>query len=179
MTEPIQKRFKYSHLPTTPSFMFNTGYLTEDGKTITITDALPQQLQHSHQSIKPKPIMHIQRVEHADVYIIANMKNNYNTLDITDITNINNRFIDINKSYNLTELFHKLKNGDFSIGTIQDYNTNRNRDNQYIITDINDYYDDNNSELILHYTTLKTYPDNCAWRTITWDLFADYVPKDM
>lgn len=164
--EPPSKKIKYE-----PNwYMFDVGYLTENG--IILSENIIQSKPNSNSINNIKPILHIQCVEGADVYIIANMKNNYNSIDITEI---NNSLIDINKSYTLNEIFTKLKNGDFSIGTIQHYGGGNNMYIKNMINNITDYYDDDNNELRLHYTASHEHEDNVAWRTIKWDLFSEQL----
>lgn len=168
MSEPLQKRQKTISTQQPTQYMFNIGYLylSTYGKIVKVEDPITTQIQTQTQIRNiPLPIMHIQRVDHADIYIIGN-------LDCI-------KLIDVYKSYTLSEIFTKFKNGYFSIGVIRDFYNHSDSDNdtKNIITDISDYYDDNNSEIRLHYTTSRDYPGNVAWNTITWDLFEEYVSK--
>ena len=153
MTEPPRKKMKYEK--EINFYLFDNGYLSEDGTTI-IKENITSNMQ-INPNMQIKPIMQIQQVEGGDIYIIGNMKNNDTILD---------------KYYTLDEIFIKLKNGDFSIGIMNHYCSNMYKN---IITNINDYNHDDNNEIRLHYTKAKSYPENNAWRTIKWDLFAQYI----
>jgi hypothetical protein len=109
--------------------------------------------------------------------IIINSDNNpmklfvlqFQTVDAADIY----LFLDIgDETKTLKEIFAKFMNGNLTIG-IEEHYGNSNRWITYGGT-IND---EPNSEIKLHYTTTKSYPDNHAWRSTTWDLFEEFVPK--
>ncbi len=40
-----------------------------------------------------------------------------------------------------------------------------------------DEYHEINNEIHMHYTQPKSNPENVAWRSITWDLFASLVKE--
>jgi hypothetical protein len=44
-------------------------------------------------------------------------------------------------------------------------------------TDITAYTNEDNNEIILHYTYPRSKPGNVAWRSIKWDLFAQKVDE--
>ena len=157
------KKMKYE----TKFINFRLGYFNEKDNNIQILSNDKLELFNTENTeninqYKPqyKPILYFQSVDCADIYIIANMIQNN---------------IDINKGYTLDEIFTSFINNKFHIGSIQHYN---NKD-QYTIKNIKKLEDDDNSEIKLHYTTSKKNPNNIAWRTITWDLFEEYVPQNM
>jgi hypothetical protein len=45
----------------------------------------------------------------------------------------------------------------------------------HLIKDITPYCDEVNSEINKHYMELRSEPSNVAWRSINWDLFAEFV----
>ena len=47
----------------------------------------------------------------------------------------------------------------------------------HVIKDITPYGDEANSEINLHYMYPRYEPSNVAWRSITWDLFAEMVEQ--
>ncbi len=73
--------------------------------------------------------------------------------------------------YSKAEIFAKLKKGEFEIGTIT------LGDQPDLIRHRTPYLHDDNSELRMHYTHPRKAAGNLAWRSITWDLFADEVNK--
>lgn len=135
---------------------FQLGYFNEEDNIQILSN--DKKIENTENINQYKPILHFQSAEGADIYIIANMIQNN---------------IDINKGYTLDEIFTNFINNKFHIGTIQHYNNKE----QYIIKNIKTLEDDDNSEIKLHYTTSKKDPNNIAWRTITWDLFEEYVPQ--
>ena len=163
MSEPLQKKMKYDHVP--KLYQFGVGYVSEDDNTVLLNN-------NENNTLKNIPIMHFQTVEGADIYIIANMKYNFINLDINHVID---SYIDINKGYTLNEIFTKLMNGNFSIGTIQHYG--RNHYYKGIISNIRKFEDEDNYEIKLHYTKTRDYPKNIVWRTLSWDLFEEYVPE--
>jgi len=82
------------------------------------------------------------------------------------------------KTNSIQELFSKFLDGKFLLGFSNDFI------NPYLITGISRFDDKENSEIKLHYTQTRNHvdehgaKDNCAWRTITWDLFDEFVPKN-
>ena len=42
---------------------------------------------------------------------------------------------------------------------------------------MDDFLNEENNEIRLHYTKSRNEIGNVAWRTINWDLFYDFVPK--
>ena len=83
---------------------------------------------------------------------------------------------DTNKS--ISDLFSDFLEGKFLIGH------SNNFINSYIITDICRFNDEQNNDIKLHYTQKRDHVDkngdkvNHAWRSITWDLFDEFVPKN-
>jgi hypothetical protein len=45
----------------------------------------------------------------------------------------------------------------------------------HVLKDIAPYGDEINSEINKHYMELRSEPGNVAWRSINWDLFAEFV----
>tara|TARA_Y100000389_G_C17450686_1_gene514575 strand:- start:50 stop:604 length:555 start_codon:yes stop_codon:yes gene_type:complete len=83
------------------------------------------------------------------------------------------------------EIYKHFLEGIYLIGTVNSFT------DPYLIFNIKSYNDinennedDDYSEIKLHYTKPRNYTDengdkiNCAWRTITWDLFDEFVNKD-
>jgi len=76
----------------------------------------------------------------------------------------------------LEEIFKLFLEGKYLIGTSEYYFENHYENG--FITNIKSFDEDDHSEIKLHYTKPRSYAGNCAWRTIKWDLFADFVPKN-
>jgi len=150
--ENPHKKMKYEN----KLINFQLGYLNDENNIHIL--AYNTKIENTFNNNQYKPILHFQSAEGADIYIIANMIQNN---------------IDINKGYTLDEIFTNFINNKFHIGTIQHYNNKE----QYIIKNIKTLEDDDNSEIKLHYTASKKDPNNIAWRSITWDLFEEYVPQ--
>jgi len=74
----------------------------------------------------------------------------------------------------LEEIFKLFLEGKYLIGT-SDYYFKNQYENSFI-TNIKSFDEDEHSEIKLHYTKPRYHPGNCAWRTLKWDLFADFVP---
>ena len=110
-------------------------------------------------------ILNFQTFEGGEAYLISN--NNDTTDNITNI--------DINKGYTINEIFNNFMKGNYFIGILHYYYKTYYRNG--IITNVSSFDDDSNDEIRLHYTQDKSYEGNCAWRTITWDLFEEFVPK--
>ena len=108
-------------------------------------------------------IMNFQTFEGGEAYLIANTNDT--------ITNI-----DINKGYTINEIFNNFMKGNYFIGILHYYYKDNYKNG--IITDITTFDDDSNDEIRLHYTKNKKYYGNVAWRSMNWDLFEDFVPKD-
>jgi hypothetical protein len=161
--EPPRKKMKYE----SKLLQFSVGYVLKDG-TICLTENKNDKvdgLEILEFNKVFKPVLQFQSVEGADIYMIGNLHNN---LDY-DI-------FDINKGYTLDEIYNYFMNGKFHIGSVQHYN-NDYKNGIYNIRNINTLDDDNNYEIKLHYTTSRTNSINVAWRSITWDLFSEYVPQ--
>ena len=110
-------------------------------------------------------ILNFQTFEGGEAYLISN--NNDNTDKI--------RKIDINKGYTINEIFNNFMKGDYFIGILHHYYKTYYRHG--IITNVSTFNDKNNDEIKLHYTQDRSYKGNVAWRTITWDLFENFVPN--
>jgi hypothetical protein len=108
-------------------------------------------------------ILNFQTFEGGEYYLISN-----NTDNITNI--------DINKGYTINEIFNNFMKGDYCIGILHYYYKTYYRNG--IITNISSFDDNSNDEIRLHYTNPRDYEGNVAWRTINWDLFEEFVPKD-
>ena len=68
----------------------------------------------------------------------------------------------------MKDIFVMLQQGKFKFGVAYINNSNT-------ITDINDFQHEDNSEIRLHYTQPRSFIGNVAWRSIHWDLFADFI----
>ena len=164
--EPPSKKMKYE----SKLIQFSVGYLLKDG-SICLTEDKVDKVDKVDELVKRefntnfKPVLQFQTVEGADIYMIGNLHNDFD-YDI----------FDINKGYTLDEIYNYFINGKFHIGSVQHYN-NDYRNGIYNIRNINTLDNDNNSEIKLHYTTSRNNSINVAWRSITWDLFSDYVPQ--
>lgn len=162
--EPHSKRVKYDY----ELIRFDIGYLTKDGEIL----ILENNYEITEYSSKfYKPIMHFQSVDFVDIYIIGNLNNNNNAACIIDI-------IDINKGYTLDEIYNYFIKGIFSIGLLRYFDEDTNKGIR-IIKDIYNLDHESNSEIKLHYTTNRQHQENVAWRSITWDLFSDFLPKNI
>jgi hypothetical protein len=102
-------------------------------------------------------ILNFQCIEGGDLYLIADT-------------------ININKSYTIHEIFDNFMKGEYFIGTLHYYYKNNYKNG--IITDVSTFNDASNDEIRLHYTKTIDYSGNVACRTIKWDLFSEFVPKD-
>lgn len=130
------------------SQLFEPAYYTAKGIVI----GLPQA---NNLAVKTA-VMHFQTADTVKIYAVLN--NTYNW-----VTGINN--------YSKAEILEKLKQGEFYIGTIG------LGDPSNLIRRILSYEHDDNSEIHLHYTKPRGYPGNVAWRSINWDLFAEFVSQ--
>jgi len=154
--EPLHKKIKYEE----PILIqFEIEYLLEDGN-IHILEKNSEKNENYNENYKP--ILQLQVVEGADVYIIGNMNEN---------------IIDINKGYTLDQIFNYFINNKLHIGTVAHYNGKYGK-NTLNIQHINTLEHSDYSNIKLHYTASRYYDDNNAWRTIGWDLFSEYVPKN-
>ena len=174
--EPLKKKMKYDE--EIELYQFQIGYLTKKGyillenKKLLSTDFkldyLDKDIENDNYTIlldiHNRPfemyILQFQSCEGADCYLVEDKYNSQ---------------IDINKGYTLKELFNNFKNGDYLIGIVQYYYKDHYKNG--IIDTLSSYDDDTNDEIRLHYTQLRSYEGNNAWRTIKWDLFADFVPR--
>ena len=177
--EPSKKKMKYSEdiKPDIESVLepelllqFKIGYITKSGNILLenknlIDDEYPEDnndnilLIGSHKKAFEISILNFQTIEGGEVYLIDN----------------NWTKIGLNKSYTISEIYNNFINGQYFIGTLKYYYKNNYKNG--IIDDVTEFYDEANSEIRLHYTQLRSYEGNVAWRTITWDLFAEFVPK--
>lgn len=186
--EPLKKKMKYED--ELELYQFKIGYLTKKGYILLENKKLLNNgcdldyldkdtenniendtendtendnytiLLDSHNRPFEMYILQFQSCEGADCYLVSD-----------------NSKININKGYTLKELFDNFTNGQYLIGTVQYYY--KHHYNFGIIDTLSSYDDDDtNDEIRLHYTQLRSYEGNNAWRTIKWDLFADFVPKD-
>jgi hypothetical protein len=77
-----------------------------------------------------------------------------------------------------TELYNSFLEGNNLIGNFNYFH------NPDLIFDIKPFDNDDYSEIKLHYTKPRHYKNkngekvNCAWRSITWDLFDEFLVKD-
>jgi len=165
--EPPCKKFKYE----CELIQFDVGYLTKDGEILILEN---KYVDIEYIDKFYKPILHFQTVEFAEIYIIGNLNNNIDNPDITDNTNI----ININKGYTLNEIYNYFNRDLFHIGTVQ-YHDDDTRKGINIIKNIHKLDHESNSEIKLHYTTNRKNKENVAWRSITWDLFSEFVPQNI
>jgi hypothetical protein len=178
--EPPKKKIKYDE--EIELYQFQIGYLTKKGYILLENknllgngcelDYLDKDTENNiendnytilldrHNRPFEMYILQFQSCEGADCYLVSNK---YNLQ------------IDINKGYTLKQLFDNFINGNYLIGTVQYYYKDHYKNG--IIDTVSSYDDDINDEIRLHYTQLRSYEGNNAWRTINWDLFADLVPK--
>ena len=160
--ERPSKIFKYE----CELIQFDLGYLTKDGEILILEN---KYVDIEYNDKMYKPILHFQTINYAKIYIICNLNNNIDNDYITDI-------IDITKGYTLNEIFNYFIKGIFSIGLLQYFDEDTNKGIS-IIKDIHDLYHESNSEIKLHYTTNRQTEGNVAWRSITWDLFLEFIPQ--
>jgi len=164
--EPPHKKMKYSE---DMYVQFKIGYMTkignillenknindeeypeDDNDNILVLDTFNKPLEMY--------ILNFQSVEGCELYLIADKSQ-----------------INISNNYTITYIFENFMNGKYLIGTLHYYYKNNYKNG--IITDISVLEDEPNNELILHYTHNKDTHNNVAWRTIKWDLFAEFVPR--
>lgn len=98
--------------------------------------------------ITPIYVCHIQTVDCVRIYAIAERP--------------------LQQDITCEDMFALLKKGEFKFGIARINNSNT-------ITDITDFEHEDNSEIRLHYTQPRSFPGNVAWRSIHWDLFADFI----
>jgi hypothetical protein len=127
---------------------FEPAYYTEQGVVL-------GPIRYNNLAVKTY-VLHFQTTGTVRVFAVLN--NTYNST-----TEINH--------YSKAEIFAKLKKGEFEIGTIT------LGDQPDLIRHRTPYIHDDNSELRMHYTHPRNASGNVAWRSITWDLFADEVNK--
>lgn len=135
-------------------------YITEEGHLEFIN---PKDTAFIQKQIDEKTfqlVFHLHSVDCACVYgILTNQKWPF-TMDIYNYL--------IANPYNKMTLYKLLINGEFDLGI--------SRINRYhLITEISEYFDDDNIELHDHYTKSKFYNGNIYWRSLNWDLFDDIV----
>jgi hypothetical protein len=170
--EPPKKMMKYDNVNVNiwkteiALVQFKLGYVTKKGNILLENKKIEDNMYPDHNDEPEKSehfkvyILHFQTFEGGDAYLISNT----------------NTDIDINKGYTINEIFNNFINGYYKIGMLHHYYQNYYQNG--IINDITTFDDDRNDEIRLHYTQLWSYKGNVAWRTITWDLFEDFVPKD-
>jgi len=156
MSQPAFKKMKYEPEP----IKFSKAYMSVEGNIILLNT-----LETDKYYRKYIPVLQFQSVEGADIYLIANIDN---------IDNVYTDLIDINKTYTLDEIYNYFINNKFHIGSMQYYNDDYSNG---IISNINTLNNESNNEIKLHYTKTRLNSDNVAWRTITWDLFENFVPQ--
>jgi hypothetical protein len=169
------KKMKYEEEYVT----FQTGYITKKCNILLqnkeIEHEHEHENEHEHDSIHEPDdnkilrnfhnipfelnILHFQTGEGYDLYLL--------------VDNLHN---DVNKTYSIIEIFNNFLKGDYLIGTLQHYGKNKYCNG--IIDNLSKFNDDVNEELKLHYTQPRCYSGNVAWRTINWDLFEQFVPKE-
>ena len=113
---------------------------------------------------KFKLAFRFQTVDCAEIYAIFNNENWTNSLNLYKYTCLQRN--------TKKELYQLLIKGQFDIGI--------SRMGSYQLIkhhDITSYNHDDNDEIRLHYTQPRSVKDNVAWRSITWDLFSEYVPQ--
>ena len=105
-------------------------------------------------------VFHFQTVDCACIYGILTNRNWTYTMDIYHYLRTH--------PYNKVTLFKLLTKGEFDIGI--------SRINSYHrITEIMAYNDEDNREMHLHYTTLRSHEGNVARHSLNWDLFESIV----
>ena len=177
--EPSKKKMKYEEKvevevesePEPELLHFRIGYITKSGNIllenkIIIDDMYPEDIDNNTllMGCNKKPfeisVLNFQTFEGGEVYLIDD----------------NWTKIVLSKSYTKSEIYNNFINGKYLIGTLKYYHKNNYKNG--IIDDVSAYYDEANSEIRLHYTEPRNKSGNVAWRTINWDLFYDFVPKD-
>ena len=72
--------------------------------------------------------------------------------------------------YNRRMILKLLTLGHFDIGIMR-------IGSYHVIKEITSYTNEENSEIIMHYTYPRSKPGNVAWRSIKWDLFREMVDE--
>lgn len=167
------KKMKYEEEYVT----FQTGYITKKCNILLQNKEIEYEHDHEH-DYEPEH-------EHDDNKILRNFHNIPFELNILHFQTgegydlyllVDNLHNDVNKTYSINEIFNNFLNDDYLIGTLQHYG--KNNYGNGIIDNLSKFNDDANEELKLHYTQPRCYSGNVAWRTINWDLFEKFVPKD-
>lgn len=109
---------------------------------------------------KFKMSFQIQTVTAAVIYAIFNNDQWSNNYDLY-------RYLCLRRNTN-EDLYNLLVEGVFDIGIVR-------LGNHHIIKEIIPYFHDDNDEIRLHYTEPRTTEGNVAWRSITWDVFDNFV----
>ena len=150
---------------------FKIGYVTKKSNIILDSKKIEDDEHTILVDSNNKPfevyVLNFQTFEGGEAYLISNT---------SDKKSDNISKIDINKGYTIREIFNNFMKADYLIGILH-YYYKKNYENG-IITDVSTFDDDSNDEIRLHYTKTRGYEGNVAWRTIKWDLFEEFVPKD-
>jgi hypothetical protein len=135
-------------------------YITDEGHLEFINPTDTEFIQKKIDDKSFQLVFHLHSVDCACVYgILTNHKWMY-TMEIYNYLMAN--------PYNKMTLYKLLIKGEFDLGI--------SRINRYhIITEISEYFDDDNIELRQHYTQSKYSDGNIYWRSLNWDLFDDIV----
>ena len=173
--EPTKKKMKYEEGEVECALksnllQFKIGYITTSGNILLDNknikdDDYPYDddnntlLIGSHKKPFEISLLHFQTFEGGEVYLIED----------------NWTKIGLNKYYTINEIYNNFINGKYLIGSLKYYYKNNYKNG--IIDDVSEFHDESNSEIRLHYTTSRHEIGNVAWRTITWDLFSEFVPK--
>ena len=165
--ENPKKKMKYEEEIECKLLQFTIGYITKSGSILLenkniIDDEYPECAAtntlciNSNKQPYEISILNFQTFEGGELYLIYD----------------NCPKIDRNKYYTINEIYSNFINGKYLIGTLHYYYKNNYKNG--IIDDVSSIYDQSNSEIKLHYTKSRNEPGNVAWKTIKWDLFADF-----
>jgi hypothetical protein len=138
---------------------FELAYYTNEGLEISETE--PKNATYSKTDTnKTTPltnyICNIQSVNGALVYAVVNHTT---------------AWYDPSEKYTVTCILSHLIKGHLDIGYISTYISTFSTNQLKVIKHICPFDHEDYTELRLHYTTPRSNPQNCAWRSINWDLF--------
>ncbi len=137
-------------------------YETDEGLEFIVNPADYKTIQTQIDLGKFRMAFHFQTVDCACIYAVTNK-------ETWKIDQSVYQYLEKNP-YDRRTLFKLLLLGHFDIGMTR-------IGSYHIIKDIKPYSDEANNEIDLHYMLPRNDPNNVAWRSIHWDLFAAIVDE--
>ena len=137
-------------------------YETEEGLEFIVNPNDDKAIEQQIESDKFRLAFHFQSVDCVAIYAI--IKKPLWEIDLAFYQYLKRN------PYDKKTLFNLLVMGNFDIGISQ-------LGSYHLVKDITAYDNEINNEIHMHYTQPKSNPENVAWRSITWDLFASLVTE--